>query len=752
MARYVDLPLEHHGTLRVSLLPRSTQEGALLDLRDKPDRDRTVEPVQLIEGAEYRYEFILPDAPAEAVLTTDRDREIFEPDTADGRTGRLRPRLYTGTLPVTIFLAGQPIGRVAFEVRSWKFDYLSHYRWMLRDIADSLTEAVMERFAPTEQRFAPAEGRDALTLYQRFAFLRSLIQSEPFAAAIQQILARPHRAWVEEEEWRLPGQGLPAGSAVARQFSRPGGRTAWPGGPVPAVPARMQAFRTVETLDTAENRFVRFALTHWRDLVAEIDQALAAEPRSGPVDRGRREAADLLEYLDSLLSADLFREVGILTQLPAGSQVLQKRAGYRDLFRAFLQAEMAALLQWDGGEDVYSAGQRNVAALYEFWVFMQLSSVVAAFCSAQELDRNDLFEVREDGLGVRLKRGRQRLLTGVATRHGRRLKLELWFNRSFSAGEGGASWTRPMRPDCSLRIRLQTPEPEEIWLHFDAKYRVDGLHDLFGKRPQTPEEEEAFLAEEQGAEDAGTAKRSDLLKMHAYRDAIRQSAGAYVIYPGQERDDFKLYHEILPGLGAFALRPTKDGEAEGVGVLVKFLDDVLEHVASQATQHERDRYWRRISYGHESRVDRAVPAVPFLTRPPADTRVMLGYVKSQAHLDWIHAHHLYNLRADGRRGSLEPGALELGAEILVLYGPVLYRPEIWKITGGPQVITRTGMLELGYPDPGSEFYHGLVVQPIPSAQWPAGVSAERVRAVYESRRPGAAPGEPVAVTWLDLVR
>lgn len=733
----VDLPLGGSALLRVSLLPRA--QGGLWDERHNPDRDPTLEPVQLLEGAEYRYAFLLTNPPPGAVITTDRP-ELFEPDTADGLTGRLRPRLHTGALPVRLFLNAQPIGEVAFEVRSRKLDYLSHYRWMLRDIAENMAELVMERFAPTEQRFAPDQARDSATLYQRFAFLRSLIQSDAFDASIHQILARPHRAWVVAEESRPPGRGMPAGTAAIRQLSRPGRRQRWEGGALPTIPGAVQTGRTVPTLDTPENQFVRFVLHHFRDLLADTGQALAGEAEpSGPVSRGQREVAEALGYLDSILASDLFREVGVLTQLPAGSQVLQKRAGYRDLFRAFLQSEAAAMLAWEGGEDVYSAGQRNVATLYEFWVFLQLAAVVAEGCQSG-LDRAALFEARPDGLGLRLRRGEQRVLSGTAIRQGRRLQLEFWFNRSFGVGAAGGSWTRPMRPDCSLRIRPEPPLPagrDEIWIHFDAKYRVDGVTELFGPLDEA---------------EALPAKREDLLKMHAYRDAIHRSAGAYVIYPGTGGEERQRYHEILPGLGAFALRPSAGGEAEGLAALAAFLDDVLTHVASQASQHERERYWQAVSWAPGARAGRPVAAVPFLTRPPADTKVLLGYVKSQAHLDWVTASCLYNLRADGRHGTIPPGADELAAEILLLYGPPLAAPQFWRVAGGPALLTRTELLERGYPAPGGEFYHGLLLAPIPREQWPAAVTAAKVEALGRARLPAGPVGAPVAVTWLDLVR
>ena len=83
-----------------------------------------------------------------------------------------------------------------------------------------------------------------------------------------------------------------------------------------------------------------------------------------------------------------------------------------------------------------------------------------------------------------------------------------------------------MRPDLSVLIVPADAEPagfEPIWIHFDAKYRVDRLLELFGGIDAGPPEGgEAG----RGSELTGAARRADLLKMHAYRDAIRRSAGA----------------------------------------------------------------------------------------------------------------------------------------------------------------------------------------------------------------------------------
>ena len=92
-------------------------------------------------------------------------------------------------------------------------------------------------------------------------------------------------------------------------------------------------------------------------------------------------------------------------------------------------------------------------------------------------------------------------------------------------------------------------------------------------------------------EDAGNYKRQDLLKMHAYRDAIKRSQGAYILYPGSGNRYFRgFYHEILPGLGAFAIAPDEFGKARGMADLEKFLEDVLKHLANRTTAQERISY------------------------------------------------------------------------------------------------------------------------------------------------------------------
>ena len=749
------LPLNNVGgvetaVLQLHVLPKSRNAwpAPLLDLTEDLDRDPSLEPVQLLEATEYRFELLATD-PRGGPFRLE-PAEVFEADDDSGTQGRLKPGLATGQMTLQILdQLGKPRGAARVEIRSRKLDYLRHYRWMLRDITSVTTELVMERFAAAEQAFSVDDSRDAETLYQRFEFLRALLESDEFESSLHRIIAQPYVSWTTEQHDRNPQQGIRASQDVGRQIAAMGPRMNWPSGPpsLRTLPARLHVSRTESSVDNAANRFVKFALSRWRDIAQNVQQALAADANNAPTQRGAREVEAIIDRLDAWLSEQLFREVGDLAHFPANNQVLQKREGYRDVLRAYLQAEVAAKLSWPGGESVYSAGQRNVAALYEYWTYIQLASVVQRLCG-NTTDLSQLVEVDARGMNVSLTRGRAASIGGTVERRGRRLNVTLWFNRTFSArGPKPDSWSRPMRPDATLHVSSQLADTvfQPTWVHFDAKYRIEGLSELMGTDPATPEEEQNSVDSTSRADDAGSPKRSDLLKMHAYRDAIKSTSGAYVLYPGDRDELRRSYEEILPGLGAFVLRPSETGEAQGTSNIYQFLDKVLDHFATQISEHERERYWTREVHTGEPGQQLA-PIASFLTKPPDDTLVLLGYVRSEQQLNWIRRTGLYNLRAGQRRGAVGLRSQELAADLLVLYGPPLDSPQILRVGGEPRVLNREELVASGYHKPGGDLYFCLQVEQIDTDYRLS--SASVTSAATAAGRP---QGAPATVSWRTLV-
>jgi hypothetical protein len=316
-----------------------------------------------------------------------------------------------------------------------------------------------------------------------------------------------------------------------------------------------------------------------------------------------------------------------------------------------------------------------VAALYEYWVFFKLLDIVKKTFHLEltEEDEKKLVKTDKDHINLELKQGRRIMIGGIYHTDTRLLKVRLYYNRIFSTSDQldkSGSWTTAMRPDYTLSIwpgNIDETEAEKqdliVHIHFDAKYKLNRIL-LNEKEPDethTFEDEDADLSEEdllmnqeKREEEKGIYKRVDLLKMHAYKDAIRRTSGAYILYPGSEnKPPLKGFHEILPGLGAFCMRPnnieTDSKEIE------RFLCDVLAHMLNRASQRERMSYHAYEIYNSEPSVLCESMPEPYgsdRSLIPEETFVLLGSYKDEDHLQWILNNGIYNLRTGTKNGSV----------------------------------------------------------------------------------------------------
>ena len=736
------------GSLGLSALPDHDDVNSLFWYPESDGKaDPDVSAVQLIEGAEYRYEFRI-DESVDTPITTSHP-EILRRSTVGGRTGRLRLGSFVGTIDVEVFLSGEHVGTVGLEVRSRKLAYESEYRWMLRDLAESAAEVVLAAFSPASWQF-DADGRqDARSLYQRFAFLSAMLDSEILLASMSRIVCRPHTTWLSGSDLRPPGVGGPASSKILKNLLTPGPRVtiSRPVAGMSSLPLRLKVPLHHATWDNTPNQFVKFALTHWLHMVHRVGDCLEKLPRRPSRRRGLAEVRRTTTKLEAWLSSPVFKRVSDLVRFPQADQVLQKGEGYREVYRMFLLSEAAASLRWPAGSDtVYAAGKRDVATLYEYWAYLQLAAILRETCD-EGFHLGAMVQEVHGGLELGLRRGHEHVFAGNVKRLGRQLRVELWFNRTFGSD---AVWTRAMRPDCSLRVSDcdSATSGREVWVHFDAKYRVDGM--AWARNASPPSDERTGLTIGQGRTDKARlgAKAADLSKMHAYKDAIRLSSGAYVLYPGgDDRDEFRQYQEILPGLGAFPLRPSKEGGSRGGQALKQFLSELLDHLASIASQHERARYWMRRAYRSRPPAAMESPSFPRLRRPAADTRTLLGYVKSERHWHWINRMGLYNLRGDRRTGSVGLTGPEIGAEIVILYGPSMSVPVVHTVEGGPQVLLASTLQAEDYPDPGGSVYLALRLGEQRTLPTLGNLVVDELLQEHGS----ATLGAPCVVSWLEVM-
>ena len=635
---------------------------------------------QLVEGEEYEYAF-------EGDYHF-KEHELVRPSKSSSSRGWIKTGIYVGCLTLTVTNDAGFEAEVNFEVRSVKMDYRTDYKTMLHDITSHFTDLVMMQGAPVTQRFEVDPNENSNTLYQQFAFMKSLVDSEEFEEALNKIFYNPIHKWtgttIEKDICSVKKLGRQELKQIASSKNRlPLGEGKSIGDNITSVPRRLSVSYKKDTIDVAENRFVKFVLQSFSSFCSTIQQCKNASPRL------KTEAELTANQLAGWLSRDFFLDVSDLQTMTLNSPALQRKEGYREVLQAWMMSKLAAQITWKGGDNVYQAGKRNVAVLYEYWVFFKLLDIVKEtfHLELKEDDEKKLVKTDQDRINLELKQGHTKMIGGQFREASRTLNVRLYYNRTFSTSEQldkSGSWTTAMRPDYTLSIwpgNIEEDEAEEqdliVHIHFDAKYKLSRIL-LNEKEPDdthTFEDEDAELSEEdllmnheKKDEEKGIYKRVDLLKMHAYKDAIRRTSGAYILYPGSENKSLRGFHEVLPGLGAFCLSPNsieKDSKE-----IDRFLHDILTHMLNRASQRERMSYHTYEIYNSEpSVVCESMPEPYGINRSliPEETYVLIGSYHDEKHLQWILHNQLYNTRTDTRNGSIRLKQEISSAKYLLLH-------------------------------------------------------------------------------------
>ena len=585
------------------------------------------------------------DAPRKAEWTQTRLKD-------DSPSGFFKVVNYLGTAEMQVAPSLPP---VRFEIQSRKFDFHGEYSAMVGDIANRCQQLLLEWESPTSFNIAPDPTRHQNILLEQFLFLRHVLGGEKLELYLEEIKRRPHVALDAEHEWKPAS--LARSAAFATDPMRHG--RAWQAATTRGVfavggftPGEILHERRYETFDTPPNRFIQFALSAFRDVCEEVMAAFSKRRGTAWL-----EAAQMRDTLDVFLAQPFFSDVSRLERLPLENQTLQKREGYRDILLAWLMLETASRIDWPGRDDAYDGTNRDAATLYEFWLYFILRDALKNRLGMQEIrarkdgekDGNH-FLVTSDkgGLQLNLAQNKESISRFRWTSdNGEELGVHLFYNRVFNpSGEplGGGTYSRRFRPDYTIvflpaeylaaakwsKAEQLAAEAGRIgYLHFDAKYRIEDLRKVFG------EDKDADLDKERSETKAtDTYRRGDLYKMHAYNDAIRRTAGSYVLYPGSDgepKTDFVRYEEIVPGVGAFRLRPGDKQRREACeSALADFIRDVLNHHVNSFSRDYRIRHWthKTLKETAASYESKKIPKAP-TNEPPADTKVLLAGYRSR---------------------------------------------------------------------------------------------------------------------------
>lgn len=552
------------------------------------------------------------------------------------------------------FNCGEVSETFQFEIVPDKMNYEDDYIGLTEALAEVCSELLLDYSGSTSNTFSLSEDHGK-TILEQFIFLRQFCYGKNLLGLFESIKRNPDRILDQEEELKPVGTGIPSKKFYRNPFSYGRG---WKNVAEKDVlsgtylPQMVAVTRKFDKLDTPANRFVKFALQKFDSICLDLIDTLDISSQARQTECFE-EAKAIHKMLENIFRDSFFDEVGTLDIMPQDNQILQKREGYSQIFSAYAMIDLALQLDWKGKDEVYEGESKNVALLYEYWLFFELYKIIKSIKGSVMITiKENPFLLIEDGITISLKEGKKSCQSFEVKEQG--VKINLYYNRTFSKMEFQTtkyegSYSRPFRPDYTLAIfpvsfngGRYNGEEEAIkrgavsYIHFDAKYRVSDLTSLIGKNVDTIEDEVEIIDDKIDSV-VNTYKRGDLLKMHTYNDAIRRTIGSYVLYPGsynvnsKGNETFRLYDEILPGVGAFSIKPSigVQGEKE----LKSFIVSLIESREVNNSRLNRLKYYTEMILCEPSIYNG--PSVKSVEKPlkKGDMYVM-GYIRGDSEKDY----------------------------------------------------------------------------------------------------------------------
>ena len=294
-------------------------------------------------------------------------------------------------------------------------------------------------------------------------------------------------------------------------------------------PLYMGEGRRELTLDTPENRFVKHFLEELGNRLEKIRDRLSSGRTHLNPDINAH-LKKLGHQIDHFQKDPMWRDVKPMTNLPENSQVLQKREGYRQLFR--LHSLMQLVTRYEFATHAmdfkHLLETKDVPTLFEYWCFFLIKEILDSRSTPIAFER-EMIHAHETQLNT--------------LSQGRLIEYEGDIHLYFQWPTGKESYSLGYEPDIVVTKGSRK-------LIFDAKNKGQkGGNSLSG------EEEDGRI---------GKWKDEDIGKMHTYREAIHDVWGAFALYPGREEGIFPQHPENshYSGVGALPLRPLPGGGPE----------------------------------------------------------------------------------------------------------------------------------------------------------------------------------------------
>ena len=406
---------------------------------------------------------------------------------------------------------------ISFAIRPRKISEEA-FGQLIEDLTTRLTGGV----ALSLQRAGAFAGlrllpREECTLAQEQLRLRRAVYGTPerrgLAQVLDQLAVDHHKTLTVVDEWkpaekvrRIRPQRLGAALQKPRNISADNSLI--------KAPER----KVIHSADVYENRVLRV----FRDQVARRLGLLIAASKDLSLDKSLSQSLDISEAFDRARRRAKFLDGVCLPALQPDkvTMVLLKQPVYRAALEGYLEFQRSIAVTLD--DPGLEAPLENLPHLYQLWGTLQVMQVILdmAHEAGWGLKSQNLMHRHTQGAYVKI------LTNGIPAlvfrNEFQKTTLNVIPERTYSSkAHGLGSVSHSQRPDIAVEFHPDGQQPE-VFL-FDPKYKLKG---------------------EATADDATStaALKSDIDKMHTYRDAIcwnganRVVRHAAILHPGQTRD------------------------------------------------------------------------------------------------------------------------------------------------------------------------------------------------------------------------
>ena len=438
--------------------------------------------------------------------------------------------------------------KIEFDVLSPKLDTKHDLDVIIQQIRAEYGDLVFRYLTLTFQQFEI--GQEANNELIWLSVFKQIVDN--YIQAVYFIIHQPHNKMQQYEEYKRAERIKIWTPMLVEKFSNDRLNNE-----EQALRKYYRTEQTTATLDTKENRFVKYTLRCISERLAQLVRKLGY----GTSENEIANLKEKLNKLELLQKNTLFRTIGVFDGLRQQSMVLQQRSGYSQIYRYWIMLQSGLdLIQGDT-----SIGVQPIWKLYELWCFLKVKQLVCKVLGIDIHNKEHINKYIHEDTQNAFDLFSGGSLSGHVTYINPQNEdiVEIGYQYSFGRKADGydmRSATTEQKPDIVMHIHKKERDITLTYL-YDAKYSVQGNDDAAIEDVQDEPKAETINA------------------MHHYRDAIyygkrgehhfsKEIIGGYILFPGrmnekkllENTDQVPYFLQSIKevNIGAFPLLPNEE--------------------------------------------------------------------------------------------------------------------------------------------------------------------------------------------------